>query len=41
MRLSDRRDGWLMIAPLTALLLVLLAVPLAVDCVYAVSRVTF
>jgi multiple sugar transport system permease protein len=40
-RLSGRRDGWLMIAPLTALLLVMLAVPLAVDCVYAVSRVTF
>ncbi len=41
MRLRGRRDGWLMIAPLTALLLTLLAVPLAVDCVYSVSRVTF
>jgi multiple sugar transport system permease protein len=30
-----------MIAPLTAFLLVMLAVPLAVDLVYAVSRVTF
>jgi multiple sugar transport system permease protein len=39
--LRGRRDGWLMIAPLTALLLVMLAVPLAVDCLYAVSHVTF
>ncbi len=30
-----------MVAPLTAFLLLLLALPLAVDCVYAVSRVTF
>ena len=41
MRLSGRRDGWLMIAPLTAFLVLLLAIPLAVDIVYAVSRVTF
>ncbi len=41
MRLSDRRDGWLMIAPLTVLMLVMLALPFAVDLVYAVSRVTF
>ncbi len=34
-------DGWLMIAPLTAFLLVMLAVPFAVDLIYAVSRVTF
>ena len=40
-RLGGGRDGWLMIAPLTALLVVMLAVPLAVDLVYAVSRVTF
>lgn len=37
----DRRDGRLMIAPLTALLLVMLAIPLAVDIIYAVSHVTF
>lgn len=30
-----------MIAPLTTLLLAMLALPLAVDCIYAISRVTF
>jgi multiple sugar transport system permease protein len=39
--LNSRRDGWLMIAPLTTFLVILLAIPLAVDMVYAVSRVTF
>ncbi len=34
-------DGWVMIAPLTAFLLLLLALPFAVDCLYAISRVTF
>jgi multiple sugar transport system permease protein len=36
-----RRDGAVMIAPLSAFLLVILAVPLIVDCIYAVSHVTF
>jgi multiple sugar transport system permease protein len=39
--LRRRRDGAMMIAPLTAFLLVILAVPLVVDCIYAVSHVTF
>ncbi len=37
----NARQGRLLVAPLTAFLLALLAMPLAVDIVYAVSRVTF
>jgi multiple sugar transport system permease protein len=39
--LRGRRDSWMMIAPLTLFLLVLLALPFLVDCLYAVSHVTF
>jgi multiple sugar transport system permease protein len=38
---ADRRTPWLLITPLTAFLVLLVAVPLAVDIVYALSRVTF
>ena len=37
----NARQGRLLVAPLTAFLLALLAMPLVVDIVYAVSRVTF
>ena len=37
----DRRRGIVLIAPLTLFLLAMLALPLAIDIVYALSRVTF
>ncbi len=39
--LNSRRDGWFMVSPITAFLIVVLAIPLVVDCIYAVSRVRF
>ncbi len=39
--MTARADGWVMIAPLTAFLLLMLALPFAVDCIYAISRVSF
>ena len=39
--LLSRRDGLVLIAPLTAFLLAMLALPFAIDVVYALSRVTF
>lgn len=41
MKLNSRRDGWFLVSPLTAFLIVVLAIPLLVDVVYAVSNVTF
>ena len=41
MESAARRDAYVMIAPITAFLLVMLAVPFLVDLVYSVSRVTF
>jgi multiple sugar transport system permease protein len=41
MQAAGRRDAYLMIAPITAFLLAMLAIPLVVDLVYSVSRVTF
>ncbi|MCX5494792.1 sugar ABC transporter permease [Kaistia dalseonensis] len=41
MEIADRRIPYLLVTPLTAFLLALLAVPLAIDLVYSVSRVTF
>ena len=41
MQAADRRDGYILIAPITAFLLVMLAIPLIVDVVYSVSKVTF
>lgn len=41
MQAAARRDAVVMIAPITGFLLVMLAIPLAVDLVYSVSRVTF
>jgi multiple sugar transport system permease protein len=38
---SDRRTPYLLIAPLTALLLALVALPFIIDVVYSVSAVTF
>jgi multiple sugar transport system permease protein len=41
MSISDRRTPYFLIAPLTALLLILLVLPLLIDLVYSVSVVTF
>lgn len=41
MEIADRRIPYLLVTPLSAFLLALLAVPLAIDLVYAVSKVTF
>ena len=41
MEAAARRDAYIMIAPITLFLLVMLAVPFLVDLVYSVSRVTF
>ncbi len=41
MHAADRRTPYVLIAPLTAFLIALVAVPLLVDIVYALSRVTF
>jgi multiple sugar transport system permease protein len=41
MEAAARRDAYLMIAPITAFLLVMLAIPFLVDLVYSVSKVTF
>src|SRR5207244_1760030 len=41
MEAAARRDAYIMIAPITAFLLVMLAIPFLVDLVYSVSRVTF
>jgi multiple sugar transport system permease protein len=38
---AARRDGYILIAPVTVFLLVMLAVPFLVDLLYSVSRVTF
>jgi multiple sugar transport system permease protein len=38
---AARRDGYLLIAPITVFLLVMLAIPFLVDLLYSVSRVTF
>lgn len=37
----SRRDGFVLIAPLTLFLLAMLGLPFAIDVIYAVSRVTF
>ncbi|MBV9243338.1 MAG: sugar ABC transporter permease, partial [Methylobacteriaceae bacterium] len=41
MKAVGRRAAYVMIAPITAFLVVMLAIPLLVDLVYAVSNVTF
>ena len=41
MQSAARRDGYILIAPITIFLLVMLAVPFLVDLLYSVSRVTF
>ena len=41
MQSAARRDGYILIAPVTVFLLVMLAVPFLVDLLYSVSRVTF
>lgn len=38
---TARAEGWLMVAPLTGLLLLMLAFPLVLDIIYALSQVTF
>jgi multiple sugar transport system permease protein len=38
---ANRRDGYVLIAPVTLFLLVMLAIPILVDLLYSVSRVTF
>jgi multiple sugar transport system permease protein len=38
---ASRRDGYILIAPVTVFLLVMLAIPFLVDVLYSVSRVTF
>jgi multiple sugar transport system permease protein len=38
---AARRDGYILIAPITLFLVVMLAVPFLVDLLYSVSRVTF
>ncbi|SEQ34282.1 carbohydrate ABC transporter membrane protein 1, CUT1 family [Faunimonas pinastri] len=41
MQAADRRDSIVLIAPVTAFLLVMLALPLAIDLLYSVSQVSF
>ena len=41
MEAAARRDAYVMITPITAFLLVMLALPLLIDLVYSVSHVTF
>jgi multiple sugar transport system permease protein len=38
---AARRDGYILIAPVTVFLLIMLAIPFVVDLLYSVSRVTF
>jgi multiple sugar transport system permease protein len=38
---AARRDGYILIAPVTVFLLMMLAIPFVVDLLYSVSRVTF
>ena len=41
MQSAARRDGYILIAPVTVFLLIMLAIPCVVDLLYSVSRVTF
>ena len=41
MESAARRDGYILIAPVTVFLLMMLAIPFVVDLLYSVSRVTF
>ena len=41
MEFANRRDGYVLIAPVTLFLLAMLAIPILVDVLYSVSRVTF